>query len=69
MNGTLKVYYQCLSCNVKDFLMGKGLRYLVRCRHFDTKCPMWIFMYDKEGLLDKYLEEWKSVRKLNYKKD
>lgn len=60
-----KVYYPCFSLPEKDFLMSKKLRYLLKCRHWETDVPMFIFMYDKEGLLDKYLEEWKTIRKLS----
>lgn len=63
-----KIYYSCYSDNLKDFLYNKGYKYLIKCRHYETLNPMWIYMYDTKGLLSKYLEEWKTVRKL-YKED
>lgn len=61
-----KLFYQCFSGSLKVFLYNKGIKYLIKCRHYESDKPMWVYLYDKEGLLDKYLEEWKMVRKLNY---
>ena len=57
-----KIYYQCFSSNLKDFLFSKNFRYLLECRHKETLKPIWIYLYDDKGLLDQYLEEWKTIR-------
>lgn len=56
-----KVYYQCFSDNLKDFLFNKGVKYLIKCRHYETSNPMWVYLHDDEGLLSKYLKEWSET--------
>lgn len=51
-------YYPCFSKNQKDFLKSKGIDYLIKCRHCESRVLMWIFIYDDEGILSKYLKEW-----------
>jgi hypothetical protein len=61
-----KIYYQCFSKPEKEFLYSKGMDFLLVCRHWQSLKPMWIFLYDNDGKLDEYLEQWKTVRKINY---
>lgn len=59
MNKNERIYYPCLSYKQMHFLMSKGLKPLLQCRHYDTGNPMWIFMYEENRkLLDNALQEW-----------
>lgn len=58
MNKENKRYYPCYSNYQKNFLKRKGIDYLIKCRDYNTKNPLWLFMFDNEGLLNKYLKEW-----------
>lgn len=60
-----KVYYQCFSTKLRDYLFDNGINYLIECRHKTTLSPMWIYLYDNGNLLDSHLEKWKTVRKIN----
>lgn len=53
-----KIFYQCFSDKLRDFLKSKGLSYLLKCKHHVTLNPMWIYLYDTEGKLDEALQEW-----------
>ena len=64
MENNKRVYYPCFSNNLKDFLASKNYKYLIKCKHSETLVDLWIYLYKDDGLLDKYLEEWKTVRKL-----
>ena len=58
-------YFPCFSSNQKDFIMNKGLRYLLKCKHSETLKTMWIFVFDEEKRLDEVLAEWTSFKRLN----
>lgn len=63
MNKNERVFYPCFSPNEKDYLMHKGHRYLLKCRHIDTHNMQWIFLFDSDGLLDKSLKEYSEGSK------
>ena len=53
-----KLFYQCFSDKQKDFLWDNGIKYILKCKHWETLNPMWIYLYDAEGKLDEYLKKW-----------
>ena len=65
MNKENKRYYPCYSYKEKNYLMDMKQKYLLQCKHKDSNCLMWIFLYEDDKDLDKYLEKWKTIRNLN----
>ena len=55
-------YYPCFSGTEKNFLKSKGLKYLIKCRHFESDNKMWLFIYDDEKKLDNALTEWTNSK-------
>jgi len=53
-----KIFYQCFSWKQRDFIEAHGIKYLLKCKHFETERSMYIFIYDTEGLLDSILQQW-----------
>ena len=55
-----KPLYCCFSVPQKEFLKSKGINYELVALNPTSKCTMWIYM--RNGLLDKALSEWKEVK-------
>jgi hypothetical protein len=53
-----KLFYQCFSDKLRDFLKEKSIYYILKCKHYETLKPMWIYLYDSGGKLDNALQEW-----------
>jgi hypothetical protein len=49
--------YKCCSVPLKDFLLSKGLEYIIVALDPKTKDTFWLFLRGKE--LDDALTEWK----------
>jgi hypothetical protein len=58
MKLTQSDFYFCYSRPLKEFLLGKGLRFIVTANNNSTGKQFWMFQKDNE--LSQYLTEWSS---------
>lgn len=54
-------YFYCYSKPLKDFLLNKGLRYILKATHVKTHKQYWVFKSCSE--IDNYLHEWRFRKK------
>jgi hypothetical protein len=55
-------YFQCFSMPLKQFLDSKGVLSEFKAKHCKTDKVFYLYLYDKDGKLNKALLEWDATK-------
>lgn len=58
-----KLYYQCFSLPLKEFLDSKQIKSEFKAKHCKTDREFWLYIYKEDNKLNEALKEWSIIRK------
>jgi len=58
-----KIYYQCFSLPLKEFLDKKQIKNEFKAKHCKTNREFWLYIYKEDNQLSEALKEWSIIRK------